>query len=215
MALLRSFSILAVLLSSCATDIEYLHDPGFMTSGEASPEYPVMINGYLCKDIEKRAGNCATSVLSGKVVTVELFPQQYNYRLVFSCSKGVGIDQTVDVRAKESYYIKIDHNQYKDKSSFICIGQVFPQDRLDKVSMRWEMRVKIIPREYQSREKMRMYKKGDKYYLLPGIHALYTSVRDTQGKIHHHHQQTQIELSDNINNAWSESYQGRLNYWGY
>lgn len=206
--------LLLLLLTGCAAKIQYLDDPGYVSSGQSnSPEYPVVVNGYLCKDITGNPGLCSLRVKSKRDVVVQLFEQQYDYRLAITCSRELEADFTVDVKKNSQYNFILAHEKFEHLKSFICVGDVFPLDRLDKVEMKFEFRVKVVPDNYQARENFKLYRKGSKLVAQPGIHALYTNLH-FDNEWHHYSKQTEIEVPHEDIWGWSESYQGRLNFYG-
>lgn len=204
--------LLLFCLVGCTHRLEYKPDLGFLVSAIAeSPEVPVMIDGYNCEDMSGRPGLCSLRLKAFRDLVFEFFPRQYPYRLHILCSKKVGFEESYDVERDKKFHVTIDHNKYEKLDSFICIGEVFPRDRPDKVSGKFEVRVKLITPDYVHREKMQLEQDGDEYYLVLGEHALYSRVFD-QNKWTSYKKTVRIKVHEPATlQAVSESYSFRIN----
>lgn len=155
------YVILILLFISCSSP-RYKEDYGYLNSSQAnSPEYPVYINNRLCLDLDKRPGLCAVRIRSDRSIEIKIDPQLYSYRLQLVCSKGTEIDKSFDVKEQTDFAYTIDNSSFSKLRSFTCIGEVFPTDRLESVSAKFEIRFIVYDGNYISREAMYFLKTGD------------------------------------------------------
>lgn len=201
-------------VAACSTSNNYRDDVGFMVSSQAnSPEVDVSINGYLCRDVAGEPGLCAVRVPKGQDLTVALHPREYPYRLHLLCSKEVQFDKSWDVEFQSPFQITIPKDNYSELRSFICIGEIFPKDRADKLSAEFEFRVKLIEGEYVGREAMQILDKKETTYLVLGEYARSSRIWDGE-EWKSYTKRTIIEIKDPQEViAFSESYSMRHNYY--
>lgn len=205
--------VLLVLCCSCThTEIQYRPDVGFLVSAVAdSPEFPVMVDGYFCQDISGKSGLCSVRLKHYKNLKFDFAKSQYAYKVHLLCSKSTGFDKSFDVEEGMPLQIEVPYNNFENIKSFICIGEVFPRDREDKISAKFEVRVKLIDNEYVEREDMRLEKDGDDHYLILGEHARYSRVFD-QNEWKYYKKRTKVQVFDiPALMAFSESYSFRIN----
>ena len=209
---MRYLLCLVSLLGCTHKEIPYRPDVGFLVSAVAdSPEVPVMIDGYNCMDMSGRPGLCSLRLKQHRILKFDFAPRQYAYRIHLTCSKATGFDKSFDVGGEKPLQIEIHYKHYEKLSSFICIGEVFPKDREDKISATFEVRVKVVNNEYVEREEMRIEQDGDEYYLVTGEHALFSRIYD-QGEWKSYKKQTKVQVYDILAlQGYSESYSFRVN----
>jgi len=210
---MKKWLLLFLVLCGCTTtEIQYRPDIGFLVSAVAdSPEFPVRIDGYNCEDMSGKPGLCSLRLKQYRILKFQFEPRQYAYRLHIVCSKATGFEQSYDVDVDKPLLVEMPYKHYENLKSFICIGEVFPRDREDKISAKFEVRVKLIGKEYVEREKMRLEKDGDDYYLVLGEHAYFSRVYD-KGEWKSYKKKTKIQVFDIPSlMAYSESYSFRVN----
>lgn len=202
---------LCLFLFSCAHEIPYKDDVGYLVSAIAdSPELPVLVDGYICQDVAGKPGLCSVRIKQYRDLNFTFYERQYSYKLHIVCSKKLNFEKTFDVSANKNFAVEIPHKLFEDVDSFICIGEVFPQDREEKISAKFEVRVKVIDGGYVEREKMQLEKDGDEHYLILGKHALYSRVYDGEWKSYT--KKTKVRVRNPLSLvAYSESYSFRVN----
>ena len=212
---------ISILFSFSCQTIKYLDDLGFSVSAMAnSPEWPVYINGKFCRDIDGIMGLCSKRVKSNESVSIKFEKQSYDYRVHLQCSKDTGIDFSVDVPKINllPYEYVIKPEQFSTLRSFTCIGEIFPGDRTEPTSAKFEIRIMVVDASYAVREIMNLYKYKGKDYLLLGQHAKYSIVYDHKnGKEirRTYKQETMVQIDDPSNvRALSESFSMRFNSYG-
>ena len=206
------YILFVFFLVGCVHRLEYKPDLGFLVSAIAeSPEVPVMIDGYNCEDMSGRTGLCSLRIKSFRDLVFQFYPRQYPYRLHLVCSNKVGFEESYDVERDKDFHVTINHKKYDQLDSFICVGEIFPRDRPDKVSGKFEVRVKVITPQYTEREKMRLEKDGSEYFLVLGEHALYSRIYDN-GKWKSYYKTVRLQVHDTDSlQAVSESHSFRVN----
>lgn len=208
---------IAVLLSSLfimgasrCTSIKYEDDIGFLNSAQAnSMEWMVTIDGRVCKDLDGLIGACTKRIKSNQSPVLKHDSRPYAYQVHVVCSKGTGIDFSQDVEANKTWTYTIDAEAVKDFKSFSCVGEIFPQDRANSISMLWQIRFVVVDVAYQRREILQ----GDSRGFLFGRHAKYAKACGRSG-CKSFSKTTAVKFKNGIR-AYSESEQGRFNYLGY
>lgn len=195
---------------SCKTSLKYQDDIGFLNSAQAnSYEYPLKVGGSLCKDMDGRVGACVKQTASDNDLGFRIDSQPYSYRLVVNCSSSVDSDFSVDVEKGKSYSWKISPEKFFDVRSFTCIGEIFPDDRVNSLSAKWHVRVLIFDGEYSARERI-YHREG---HLVLGKFAKYSMVC-TGSKCKRYEKKTVVK-APNTAKAYSESEVLRMNYYGF
>jgi len=166
------------MLSSCRSGaIKYESDVGFLNSAQAnSMEFPIKIKGKVCLDLEGVTGLCSTRMKSDEDFVMVIDPQEYSYRYTLTCSKEANADRTIDVAANIETKVVIPKANLVGMKSFICIGEIFPAERQQEVSAKWEVRVKIQDAQYQARESIYETVSGKNTVIVLGKNALYSRV---------------------------------------
>jgi len=195
--------------------LKYKSDHGFMVAAQAnSPEQLVMIGGKACVDLDQVPGLCSKRHRRNLSLFMSIPERPYNYRMELRCSANLDSNQQVDILKNQNYVIEIKPDKFGPLKSFICIGEIFPHGR-DSVSSKWEVRVKLVNKDYVPREGVYLGKYKGKSYLVVGKHALYTSVFQ-KGKWKKYKKKPTIRVRDPENlKAYSESYNMRFNYYGF
>lgn len=158
---LLKISFLLLFLVSCS-NARYKDDYGFLNSSQAnSPEYPVYINNKLCLDLDKRPGLCAIRVKSNQSIELKIDPQMYDYRLQLQCTKALDLDKSFDVEKQKDFSFVILPTSFSTLRSFTCIGEVFPKDRQETISAKFEIRFIVYDAEYIGREYAYFLKTSD------------------------------------------------------
>jgi hypothetical protein len=196
-----------LFLLGCTLD--YAPDKGFFNSAQANSfEFPIRINGNICKDMDNHIGLCVKQVESNIPLKVELPARPYSYMLVIKCSAGLGFNKKFSVPKGEAFIYSI--KDYKEEQYFQCIGEIFPDNRLE-VSAKYAYYIKVVDSNYVSREEIHKINKN----FIVGKHARYVTVckRD---KCKLRNKATLVkDLREKITSIFSESEQMRFNFWGY
>lgn len=212
--------IFVPLLCGCQ-QLEYVHDTGlktaqgeYLSSGRAnSPEFPVLIAGTLCKDMDGIMGTCVKRWTADPATPFKftLPKRPYAYTVTIQCSSWVH-----DIDGHEFPYSKTilaDKDVTftvgtSDRNEFKCVGEVFPKDRDDSISAKFTINVILVHKDYLPREVIyKVRYKGD--WVVLGEHALYSDVDGKQYK-----KKTVIKDKPEVVKAITESYLMRFNQYG-
>jgi len=203
------------MLASCRSgSVKYENDSNFLNSAQAnSMEFPIKIKGKVCLDLEGVTGLCSTRIDSSEDFVMAIDPQEYSYRYKLTCSREINFDVSEDVIAGSPKKIVIPKLNMIGVKSFICIGEVFPADRKEEVSAKWEVRVKIYDVKYQKRESIYETTNGKKKLIVLGKNALYSRICYVD-ECKSYVTTTTVERLDKPGlNIYSESYNMRYNYY--
>lgn len=191
--------------------IKYEDDIGQLNSAQAnSMEYPVKINGKVCKDSNNQVGLCAFRTASDKSVVFHFDPRPYSYTLDIKCSSTIDSNYNVPVEKDRAHTYTIAAEKFRGVRSFTCNGEVFPHDRNNNLSASWSARVVVVDDSYQVRERIYWHKEG---YLVLGKYAKY-SVVCTGSACKAYSKATVVEAPKHAK-AFSESEVMRFNYYGH
>lgn len=213
---LLAISILAWLCPSCAS-LKYSDDVGFLVSAQAdSPEFPVFINGKICKDTDGIPGLCSKRIRSNEPLVIKMDPRPYAYTIRMACTKELGESQAFAVPKNAPFEHAIAPEKFSSLKSFICIGEIFPDDRDLPISAKWEFRAKVEDRIYAQRETPYIRAKGKKNYLVLGQYAKFSNVFD-EGQWKAYKEKTIVEIKGDPAKvvAYSESFNCRFNSIGF
>ena len=207
---------LALVGASRCTSLPYKDDLGFLVSAQAdSPEFPLTINGKPCKDLDGILGLCTMRVQSNNGVRFDIDTQNYSYHLDVKCTATISSDFGVDVLKNSKYSFTIDPAKFSSVESFVCIGEVFPNDRPQPLSAKFEVRIKVVDAKYEAREVIYPFMDRGKNWLVLGEYARTAWVCDA-GKCKEHSKDTAVEVSDpKTATAISQSYNMRYNSYGF
>ena len=203
-----------LIVAGCANPLPYQDDLGVsMNSAQANdPEFPVFINGTLCKDMDSNAGLCSKRITSKDNLVFHFDPQTYTYDLTITCTDPIGILSPETVPVGLPIDVTVTPMQMKGLKFFICAGQVFPQDRPQPLSASFDVRVVVRDAAFLQREAMLLTPINGKSTLILGAYARKAWVFD-QGKWNSYDQKTEIEIKDPVHlQAMSESYLMRYNF---
>jgi hypothetical protein len=206
-----------VAIFLACTTIPYSDDSGFLVSAQAdSPEFPVFINGKICKDTDGIPGLCSKRVKSDEPVTFRMDPRPYSYTLQLACTKDLGVSQSFSVEKGQEFSFVITPDKFSTLRSFICIGEVLPGDRDFPVSAKWETRIKVVDQAYVQRETAYFMTKKKRTFLILGEHAETSMVFD-QGEWKEYKKKTAVEIKGDPTKvqAFSESHNMRFNSVGF
>jgi len=195
---------------------KYVHDKAFISPTDTgSSEYHALINNALCKDMDGKVGACFKRVKSNEDLEIKIMAQQYEYRFVLTCSSELDFNTSIDVLKMKELRLTVPYTKYKNLKSFTCRGKIYPKDREEAIAMRFTFRVEIISATYTPREAMVIVAKDDKNILILGQHALHSRVYDCE-EWHYYYKEPFIEVHDLKKlRAISESFLGRMNYYGF
>jgi len=204
----KAIVIMAVMLASCAT-LKYQADIGFLNSAQAnSMEAIVHIFGKVCKDMNGEVGVCATRVRSDQAIKFKQPALQYSYKLDMVCSSAIDSNESWSVPMDQTFSWEIRPEKFSAERMFVCIGEIFPADRPNKLSATWKVSVTVLDGKYKKRENIH-HLDG---HLILGAHAKYSVVCDPKCK--EYKEKTMVKASPNAI-AYSESEVMRYNYYGF
>lgn len=208
--------VLVGILAACST-LSYVDDSDFLVSAQAdSPEFPVYINGKICKDTDGIPGLCSKRIRSNEALTLHMDARPYSYVLQLACTKELGESQSFSIQKDMPFEHSIKPENFSRVKSFICIGEVLPDDREMPISAKWEIRAKIVDQAYVRRETPYFKTDKGKTFLIMGQHAKFSSVFD-QGAWKAFKEKTVIEIKGKPENVigYSESFNARFNSIGF
>lgn len=205
------FSIMLMLITSC----EYKADLGFLNSAQANyPDYLAQINGKFCVDMDGISGLCGKRIATNQDLIFKLQPKPYQYRIQFICSSKINADFSTTVNKDEEFSWKLESEVFNQQKSFTCISEIFPLDREEEVSSKFEVRVKVYDEEYIPMDKIRSSKKNGKTALTFGKHAKFTKVC-VDNECRDYKQKTYIKINPEKEYfIWTESELMRNSYFG-
>lgn len=215
--------ILASVAACTTPEVPYEDDSTFLVAAQAaSPEFLTYVNGMVCRDINNAIGLCALKVKHLQDLEFRTEPQQYGHRVHLVCSENVLGDKSFDVAKGGAWAFVLDHDAFKAAKSFLCIGEVFPADRPEAVSARFEVRFRVVDEHYVERERLDVRRDGEELVVVLGKNALYGRVCLHPGsgdheECHDYQKEAVVRLRDASTpaevSAWSESRNMRFNYW--
>lgn len=207
--------MLAMGASNCTQHIKYESDKGMLAPYQAEVfEFPVDINGSVCKDMSDQVGACTKIISERQDLNFGIASLPYNYNIVMKCSSQVNFSHNQDIQLNQPHRVVISKELYQGAAEFICIGRITPSDR-SFVSSRFEVRVRVQDGQFVKRENGYIYTEKNKSYLVMGKNALYTYVFDN-GFWKTHEKAPVIQVYDLANlKAFSESEIMRLNFYKY
>lgn len=209
----KKIMIFSLFIVGCSS-ITYQDDKGYLNSAQAnSNEFPVSINGKICKDLDGNVGACLKSIASDKPIVITLPARPYSYRLQLTCSMPLGITFPVDVQKDMEWKFEIKPELFSDFRLWTCMGEVTPYDRDQMVSALWHLRVLVVSSDYQPREKIDLGSRAGTPYAVLGAYAKYSDWCDNEG-CHADKKKTVVKYEGTIR-AFSESEVLRFNYLGY
>lgn len=214
---------LAFVLTGCQHDpITYEPDTTFLVAADAgSPEFLVYINDGICRDMTGQVGLCARKLKSGEDIAFRTEPQAYAYRVHLVCSESVTGDQSFDIQQGQAWSYEIPYDKYKSARGFLCIGEVFPNDRPTTVSARFEVRFAVVDVHFVDRERIQVRQDGKGLVVVLGAHAAYGRVCVAAGSgdeesCENIHESPVVHVAEGKPEevfAWSESENMRFNYY--
>lgn len=211
------FALMLILCTACScVGIKYEPDQGFVNSAQAnSLELAVRIGKSVCKDMDGVVGICSKRVTNAETITFYQPAMPYGYRFVLTCSQALESDFAKDIPPKQEFSFAITPDKFSSLKSFICIGEIFPTDRDQQISAKWEVRVKVSDSKYIKREDIYTYRYKGHDYLVLGQNAKYARVF-INGYWYRYTNTPVIKLSSVQGiKAMSESEMMRFNYLNY
>lgn len=202
--------LVLVLVMGC-NSIPYKSDKDYLNSAQAgSREYPVFVQGKLCKCMDGIPGLCSKRIASDETVLITIPPQQYAYRLQLSCSMDLE-EENIDVPENTEKVIEIQPYQYSPFLKWHCKAQVHPYDREQPMSASWRIDFSVHDAKYQAREKAYVFPENRRQYVVLGAHARYSHICYPNG-CDLKEKKTSHQIAENFLFAWSESDVMRFNY---
>lgn len=206
------FPFLFLLFSCTTSKITYIDDTAFLQPAIAnSPEELVSVNSHPCIDIEGLPGMCSLRVFEGSTIDLTVSGKPYPFQLSISCSDAVKFDKEISVEAKTITKLIIPVPLLEITKSFTCIGEIYPQDRSQQISSKFELRVKIIDKNYEVLETPRIISKEGNTYVVVGKYALHTFVKDN-GIWKYYFKDSIVKVSGNKLIIMTESFSGRKSF---
>jgi hypothetical protein len=211
--------LLFIFLNFACVKIPYHDDKGFLNSAQANSfEFLVYVNGRVCKDMDGIVGMCSKRLKSTDSIEFKIEPLDYAYRVKVTCSKELGVNFTRDYPANTHVTFTITADDYQEVKTFVCIGELFPTDRPEEISFKWQIRVEVIDAKYLKREEIFVQETEGGRYLVLGQNARLSKVY-INGKFYEHKEKAIVKLPKKSVEAevkaMSESYMGRFNYFGF
>lgn len=199
-----------VLILGCRTvaPLKYIPDLHYVSPAAAnSPELLVLLNGVVCADLSGAPGLCALRAVEGSTINLQIPGQAYAYDLSLVCSDSTGFTQKLSSLSENILSIPLAVPSLAVTKSFTCIGELFPSDRPQPISSRFEFRVKIVAADYQALERPH-YQDG---FLVLGSHSLHAYVQDS-GVWQYYHKVPDVKVIDPTAPCIVESASGRRTY---
>lgn len=141
MRFLTSLALIFLSLSACS-NLPYQDDTGLLNSSQAdSPEFPIYIDGHLCKDSLGNPGVCNKRIEFKDSVEFHIDPQPYAYDLKISCDSEITAPPSVSVPKNSALDFELQPPYALN--NFTCFGDVFPQDRPQPLGSKWEIRLTL------------------------------------------------------------------------
>lgn len=172
LALLTAFTI-----TSCKS-IKYEADIGdkIIPSGYAqSPEFPVSVNGRICKDVDNIQGFCTIRVKSNESLKIMLANRPYPFKVTIKTSNNISFQKiSIDVLPNTNQEIVIPFDTYNNQNVYNVSGEIFPADRPLPVSAIFDIRVRIIDKDYLSYQTP--YHSLEKNLSVYGQNSLHTNI---------------------------------------
>lgn len=205
--------LLLPVLTGCDT-IAYKEDVGFLVGIQAnSHEVPVRINGAVCRDMNNLPGACTLRVKSTDTIVFRHDPVPYSYQFVPKCSPGVRVPDGATVPPNIAYEWTLRPADFAEMRSFVCAGEILPQDRQAPVSAAWRAAIVVVDAAYEKREGMFIHEQNGKKHLIMGQYARMAWVFD-ELRWKRYNTTTSVEIKGDPAKvrAYSESYAMRYNF---
>lgn len=206
-AILLLFSFISCAPSHFANDSEYP-----VAASVNSPEFPVYVNGIICKDMDSITGFCTKRIANtGFKLTID--PRPYPYKVAVTCNTTIPFSKELDAPGNAHIDIVVDASYYKGQDSFACLGQIFPIDGRESVSSKFDIRFRVVGEKYAAREEIYEAPIGSTPSLILGDYALHSTVCGPGGC--RQYSKAPYVTLDKFGHtyAYSESYQMRFNYY--
>lgn len=205
--------LMLIILVSCGST-DYESDVGFLPPYKAEVfEYPVMVNGHVCKDMIGKVGACTLITDNRKDTKITLISRPYRYSIKMTCSSNINFNHSTDIRENQDYEIVISKDSYGQEAQFICIGRIIPLDR-NFISARFELRVRVQDGKYIKRSTSRYFEKEGKRYLSMGKHSRDLYIFEG-GKWAHYNRRSVVRVGARGSRGFSESELMRFNYYNF
>lgn len=200
------------LLGSRCSSIKYEDDIGFLNSAQANAmEFYVSVDSIPCKDVEGNIGACTKRIKSDQDPILRHLPKPYAYTIDVRCTEGTGIGFSMDIEEGAAWEYAIPHSAFIDFRSFTCTGEIFPHDRDNALSARWQIRFIVFDTDYKERESIYIDDDGN---IILGRYAKYARVCE-DGDCKNYKERTVVKVDTGKEIvAFSESEVVRFNYFG-
>jgi hypothetical protein len=196
--------------------LAYEQDLQFISPAQANaPDYFVLINDKVCKDMTGQVGICALRHSESSALKFKLLAQGYGYKLDFRCGNAAGIvfRKMIDVLPEKELEFEIDAATLKGQGYLNCIGDISPTDRQEPIASFFEARIRLSV-NYIPPSEIYSYDSGKKKYLVLGKNAYRSTIVTDDNKTYQLKEQTIFKFKTNIKYAISESYTMRRAYYG-
>jgi len=198
-----------VFLVSC----EYEDDFSFMSDARGNFfSEEVYLNNDLCRDMSNTTGACTLQIPSTGALKYLVAARPYGYRITFVCSKKINFEFSRQVSEMETLEFEIPDKHFKNEQSFTCIGEIFPEDRKEAVSAKFETRIKVFNPHLIKMDKPVSRVEDNKKYIVLGKYSLHGRICNLEECIYTH---KEVYKEVNLNGpifVRNESASGRLSY---
>lgn len=205
--------IVGVLVLVACSSLPYQDDKAFAVSAQAnSPEFPVYVGGAICKDMDGNPGMCSKKITSSEGLILHIDAQNYPYNVAIQCTNPITVPGA-SVPSGAPFDLTLHPEQMQGLVTFICRGEVFPQDRPQPLSASFEVRVNVSDSAYVPREGINTIENNrGQTVLVLGEYARDSWVCDG-GVCNRYKKATTVKIRNPGNvSAYSSSYDMRFNY---
>jgi hypothetical protein len=183
MKILVSILLLSTFLVSC----EYEDDFQFMSDARGNLfSEEVYLNNDLCRDMSNTTGACTLQIPSTAPLKYLIAARPYSYRLTLVCSKKISFELTRQVKEMEVLEFAIPNSNFENETSFTCIGEIFPEDRIQAVSAKFETRIKVFNPNLIRLDKPSVRSENNKKYIVLGKYSLHARICDLEECVYTH-----------------------------
>jgi len=207
---MRFLLVFVVMLAGCR-DLPYKPDSGYLPSAVGnSAEWPVWVQGKVCKDLDGTVGFCAVRVQAGRDIRIQTMAQQYAYTARLSCTTEVmPYPVEVTLPAGSGYTFTVPASSFINARYFNCTVLITPRDREEPVSSFSRMSLLVVAKSYVA---LGTPIKVDGHFVF-GPNAKYVWYEDAKGT-HWLKEKTYIKDSG-IRRAVVESHNQRVATYGF
>lgn len=192
--------------AAACVGLEYEEDLLVMGSAAAgSPEFPVTVNGKLCRDNDGLPGFCAVRHQRGADFEVRVETLQYDATVEWDCTRAVQpFTETYTVRKGDpAKKLTVGKEMFGLSRVFSCTVKVLPLDRPEPIASFARISVSLVDEKYIALP--RPYPSGRGFVF--GSNAHYVKYKDAAGW--HEGKKLTAVKSETVSMAFVESYGAR------